>query len=93
MDLRYGRTLPVHMAELELIDSGNEAVTWFDRGRSPSSQSLIQSFQPIDDTMVASGVITESDASDARLALEDPSFIYRVGDLVSVWGRKPIEAS
>jgi hypothetical protein len=27
MNLRYGRTLPVHMEQVDLIDVGNEAVT------------------------------------------------------------------
>ncbi|CAM3277558.1 hypothetical protein MYIN104542_25095 [Mycobacterium intermedium] len=38
--------------------------------------------------MVASGVVTESDASYARRAFEDPAFLYRGGMIVAVWGRR-----
>jgi SAM-dependent methyltransferase len=89
MDLRYGRTLPVRMEELNLIDVGNEAAALVGRGRSPMSQLMTQSFQPIDAAMVANGVVGESDASDARRAFEDPSFLYRGGLVVAVWGRNP----
>ena len=88
MNLRCGHSLPIHTGELDLSELGNEAVVLFERGRSPLSQMLIKSFQPIDAAMVASGVLTESDVSDARHALDDPAFIYRSGFLVSVWGCK-----
>ena len=89
MDLRYGRTLPVHMEQLKLTDVGNEAVTLVGHGRSAMSQLMIQSFRPMDDAMVANGVIGQSDVSDAQRAFEDPSFLYRAGLIVAVWGRKP----
>jgi SAM-dependent methyltransferase len=89
MDLRYGRTLPVHLEQLELTDVGNEAVALVGHGRSTMSQLMIQSFRPIDDAMVANGVVGQSDASDARRAFEDPSFLYRGGLIVAAWGRKP----
>jgi SAM-dependent methyltransferase len=87
MDLRYGRTLPAHMEELKFIDVGNEGLALVGRGGSPMSQLMIESFQPIDDAMVANGVVGQSDASDARCALADPSFLYRSGLVVAVWGR------
>ena len=88
MDLRYGRTLPVHMEQLDLIDVGNEAVALVGPGDSPMSQLMIQSFRPMDDAMVANGVVGKSDASDAQRAFEDPLFLYRGGLIVAVWGRK-----
>ncbi|MGB6516353.1 hypothetical protein [Mycobacterium sp.] len=39
--------------------------------------------------MVANGVVGQSDVSDAQRAFEDPSFLYRGGLIVAVWGRKP----
>ena len=89
MDLRYGRTLPVHMEQLDLIDVGNEAVALVGPGHSPMSQLMIQSFRPMDDAMVANKVVGQSDVSDAQRALEDPLFLYRSGLLVAAWGRKP----
>jgi len=89
MDLRYGRTLPVHMATLNLMDAGNEAVALVGHGGSPMSQLMIKSFRPMDDVMVSNGVVGQSDASDAQRAFEDPSFLYRGGMIVAVWGRKP----
>jgi SAM-dependent methyltransferase len=90
MDLRYGRTLPVHLEELQLTDVGNEAVALVGRGRSPMSQLMIQSFRPMDDAMVANGVVGQSDVLDAQRAFEDPSFLYRGGLVVAAWGRKPL---
>lgn len=88
MDLRYGRTLPVHIAQLGLADVRNEAVAMTGPGRSPMSQLMIRSFQPIDDAMVANGFVGQQEASDARSAFADPSFLYRGGLIVAVWGRK-----
>lgn len=70
MDLRYGRTLPVHMAELKLVDVGNEAVALVGPGGSPMSRLMIKSFRPMDDAMVANGVVGQSDVSDAQRALK-----------------------
>jgi SAM-dependent methyltransferase len=89
MDLRYGRTVPVHMAQLDLIDVGNEAVALVGPGDSPMSQLMMQSFRPMDDAMVANGVIGQSEVSDAQRAFEDPAFLYRAGLIVAAWGRKP----
>jgi hypothetical protein len=89
MDLRYGRTVPVHMGELDLIDIGNECVALVGPGHSPMSQLMVQSFRPMDDAMVANGVVGQSQAADAQRAFEDPSFLYRGGLIVAVWGRKP----
>jgi SAM-dependent methyltransferase len=89
MDLRYGRTLPVHLEELNLTDVGNEGVALVGPGHSPMSQLMIRSFRPMDEAMVASGVVRQSDVSDAQRAFEDPAFLYRGGLVVAAWGRKP----
>lgn len=89
MDLRYGRKLPVHMEALQLTDAGNEAVALVGRGGTPMSQLMIRSFGPMDDAMVASGAVAQSDVVDAQRAFADPSFLYRGGLIVAVWGRKP----
>ena len=90
MDLRYGRTLPVHMDELKVTDMGNEAVAVVGYGRSRMSQLMTKSFRPIDDAMVANGMVEQSHILDAQRAFEDPSFLYRGGLIVAVWGRKPV---
>ncbi len=36
--------------------------------------------------MAANGVVGQSDVSEGRRAFEDPSFLYRGGLVVSVWG-------
>ena len=46
MDLRYGRTLPVHLEELKLSDVGNEAGGLVGRGRSAMSQLIFNLFGP-----------------------------------------------
>ena len=90
MDLRYGRTVPIHMGQLDLIDMGNEGVALVGPGDSPMSQLMVQSFRPMDDAMVANGVVGQSEASDAQRAFEDPAFLYRGGLIVAAWGRKPL---
>jgi len=50
---------------------------------------MVQSFRPMDDAMVGNGVVGKSEAADAQRAFEDPSFLYRGGLIVAVWGRKP----
>lgn len=89
MDLRYGRTIALHMGQLNLIDMGNEGVAMVGPGHSPMSQLMARSFRPVDDAMVANGVVGQSEAADAQRALEDPSFLYRGGLIVAGWGRKP----
>ena len=44
---------------------------------------------PMDDAMVAKGVVGLSDVTDAQRAFEDASFLYRGGLIVAVWRRKP----
>jgi hypothetical protein len=88
MDLRYGRTAPIHIGELDLFDVGNEGVALVGPGDSPMSQLMVQSFRPMDDATVANGVVEQSAVSDAQRAFEDPSFLYRGGLIVAVWGRK-----
>ncbi len=88
MDLRYGNKLPIDIGRLGLTDVGNQANTFYEHGGGPISRFVNQSFAPIDAAMVGQGVIDESVTADAQRALDDPSFIYRSGLMVSGWGRK-----
>ena len=88
MDLRYGRTLPVHMESLGLIEWGNEATTIASHGGSPLSRLWVQTWQLTDDAIIAKGVLAESEVVDARRAFEDPAFIYRGTLMQAVWGRQ-----
>jgi SAM-dependent methyltransferase len=90
MNLRYGNVLPVHIERVGLTDVGNQANTFYEHGGGPISRFVNQSFAPIDAAIVAHGVIDQSVASDAQRALDDPSFIFRSGLMVSVWGRKAV---
>lgn len=89
MDLRYGRTLPIHLDALGLVDKDNAASTKFAHGGEPMSMFWAQTWQHTDGAMIASGAITEAQADDARRALDDPTFLYRAALMQSVWGRKP----
>lgn len=90
MDLGYGRTVPVHVEGLNLADVGNEGVALVGHGGSPMSELMLRSFGPMDDAMVANGMIGQSDAEAARRAFEDAAFLYRGGLIVAAWGRKPL---
>lgn len=78
------------MGQLDLVDTGNESVALVGPGDRPMSQLMVQSFRPMDDAMVANGVIGQSEASDAQRAFGDPAFLYRGGLIVAAWGRKPL---
>jgi hypothetical protein len=50
---------------------------------------LAQSFQELDPQLVAAGLVTESQAADARRAFADPTFLFRGLLVQSIWARKP----
>ena len=57
------------------------------RGGDPLSRMWIQTWQPIDDVVIAKGIRTESEVADMRRAYKDPTFTYRAQLMQSVWGR------
>lgn len=79
------------MAALGLIEMGNEGIARVVRGGDPLSRMWIQTWQRIDDVVIAEGVLTDSEVADMRRAYEDPTFTYRAQLMQSVWGRKPPE--
>jgi SAM-dependent methyltransferase len=91
MDLRFGKVLPAYMEALGLVEMGNEGVARVFHGGDVFSRFWIQSWQRIDDVVVAKGALTESEVADMRRAYEDPTFIYRAALMQSVWGRKPFD--
>ena len=88
-DSRFGKTLPVHMEGLGLIEVGNEGFVRVYRGGDPQSRMWIQTWQHTNDRMISEGALTESEVADMRRAYEDPTFIYRGAVTQSIWGRKP----
>ena len=90
-DLRFGKVLPAYMAALGLIEMGNEGIARVVRGGDPLSRMWIQTWQRIDDVVIAEGALTDSEVADMRRAYEDPTFTYRAQLMQSVWGRKPPE--
>jgi SAM-dependent methyltransferase len=90
-DLRFGKTLPVYMHALGLVDLGNEGIARIFHGGDPFSLMWMKTWERVDDVMVAEGALTESEAADMRRAYEDPAFMYRAQLTQAVWGRKPSE--
>ncbi len=92
MNLGYGSMLPVDVDQLGLTEVANEGRLTVERGGSRQAHFLIQTFQQVDDLMVAAGVLSETAVAAARAALEDPTFAYRSAAMHKVWGRKPVSA-
>src|SRR5262249_33626866 len=88
-DSRFGKTLPVHMAGVGLIEVGNEGFVRVYRGGDPQSRMWIKTWQHTNDRMISEGALTEAEVAGMRRAYEDPTFIYRGAVTQSIWGRKP----
>jgi SAM-dependent methyltransferase len=88
-DLRFGKVLQVYMDALGLVEMGNEGFARIFHGGDPFSRMWIQTWQRIDDAIVAQGVLTESEVADMRRAYQDPTFMYRGPLIQTIWGRKP----
>ncbi|MEV0672824.1 methyltransferase domain-containing protein [Mycobacterium sp. NPDC050441] len=93
MDLHYGARLPSDVDVLGLEATGSDIGSTVERGGSVKSGFLVQSFERLDDVMIAAGVVTEAELVDARRAMEDPAFVYQAPTMYSVWGRKPLSVS
>jgi SAM-dependent methyltransferase len=91
IDMRFGKVLPAYMEALGLVEMGNQGVARVFHGGDPFSRMWIQTWQHLDDAIMAEGVLTESEIADMRRAYEDPTFTYRAQLMQSVWGRKPFD--
>ena len=89
MDLCYGKIVPAHVEALGFVQLGNEGVAYVVHGGEPLARLLAQSFEELDPQLVAHGLVTESQASGARRAYADPTFLFRGQLMQSVWARKP----
>jgi hypothetical protein len=81
------------MEALGLVEMGNEGVARVVHGGDPLSRMWIQTWQRIDDVVIAKGILTESEVADMRRAYEDPTFTYRAQLMQSVWGRRRSQQS
>jgi SAM-dependent methyltransferase len=89
MDLCFGKALPGYVEALGFEEVGYEGVAHIVRGGEPLPTLLAQSFQELDPQLVAAGLVTESQAADARRAFADPTFLFRGLLVQSIWARKP----
>jgi SAM-dependent methyltransferase len=88
-DPYFAKRLPACMRTLGLVEMGNEGIARVFHGDEPWSRMWIQTWQRVNDALIANGVLSESDAAETRRAYEDPTFAYRAQLMQSVWGRKP----
>jgi 2-polyprenyl-3-methyl-5-hydroxy-6-metoxy-1,4-benzoquinol methylase len=89
MDLCFGRIVPALVETLGFVEVGNEGVAHVVHGGEPVARMLAQSFQELDPQLVANGLVTDTQAADARRAYVDPTFLFRDQLMQSVWARKP----
>ena len=81
------------MEALGLVEMGNEGVARVVHGGDPLSRMWIQTWQRIDDVVIAKGLLTESEVAGMRRAYRDPTFTYRAQLMQSVWGRRRSQQS
>ena len=55
------------MEALGLVEMGNEGVARVVHGGDPLSRMWMQTWQRIDDVVIAKGILTESEVADMRL--------------------------
>ena len=90
---QLGEVLPIYMEALGLVEMGNEGVARVVHGGDPLSRMWIQTWQRIDDVVIAKGILTESEVADMRRAYKDPTFTYRAQLMQSVGGRRRSQQS
>ena len=88
-DLRMGKWLPALMANIGLVDIGNEGVARIARGGDTTSLVQVKTWAAIDDRLLRDGLFSESESTCTKQALEDPAFLYREQLMQAVWGRRP----
>ena len=89
-DTRFGRTLPLRLRALGLVEVGFEATASFQSGGEPGAElqqrNLGQNLGP----MLVERAVVSRDELDRVLALyADASFGYVSGLNVAAWGRRP----
>jgi SAM-dependent methyltransferase len=89
MDLSFARVLPAYVEALSFEEVGNEGIAHVIRGGELLARILAQSFQELDPQLVAAGLVTDTQAADARRAFGDPTFLFRGLLFQSIWARKP----
>jgi SAM-dependent methyltransferase len=89
MDLCFGKIVPAYVEALGFVEGGNEGVAHVVHGGDPLARALAMAFEELDPQLVVHGLVTESQASDARRAYADPTFLFRGLLVQSVWARKP----
>src|SRR5258708_21955285 len=66
MDLCFGKILPACMQTLGLVEMGNEGIARVFCGGEPLSRMWIQTWQRIDEVLIANDVLTDSEVADSR---------------------------
>jgi len=89
MNLRMGRSLPSLMANVGLVEVGNEGVARIARGGDTTSLVQIPTWAAIDNRLLRDRLMSKAESAGTRQALEDPTFLYREQLMQAVWGRRP----
>jgi SAM-dependent methyltransferase len=88
IDPFLGRALPEMFNRVGLVELGNEGVARIIRGGDPWARYLEKTLERTDDVLVTKGLLTQSEISERRRALEDPKFYFRDLLFDASWGRR-----
>ena len=88
MDMSFGKSLPLLMHRVGLVEVGNEGSSGIARGGELDSSMWLTMSERLDDYLVTEGILSQIEVDATRGALTDPSFWLRNGMTISAWGRR-----
>jgi SAM-dependent methyltransferase len=88
-DSGFGRSLPLLVYRLGLVECGNEATTSIVRGGEPHARLYVEGRKRFRTAYIAEGVVTEEEYERFERTLGDPTFAYLENLSVAAWGRRP----
>jgi len=89
LDAGIGRTLPVLLDELGLVDRGSESLEFRRTGGSPEAELFAQGFELARDGVLPGEFPPGTDFAPVIGALRDPEFGFVDSLNVGAWGRRP----
>lgn len=89
-DPRFGATLPGLLAELGLVERGDEALRFVRVGGGPEAEFYARSCEGVRDGTLPGGLVPGLNLAGVVRALRDPEFSFVDSLNVAAWGRRPM---
>lgn len=88
MDMSFGKSLPLLLQRVGLVEIGNEGTSGIAQGDHVESSMWLTMSERLDDHLVSERLLSQDEVDATRGALKDPSFWLRNGMTVSAWGQR-----